>query len=130
VTTGLTDTHSPARTRTLWILSSFPDEYGTDFPEYPVVTIETDTDGRLISVGASSRAANITANITVYSKKASDLDTLTDDIINQIYVTGKTTEQSGNLFAPSIGSANTQTVFREKDKIHIRTIPFGFKWVG
>ena len=130
VSTGLTDTRSPARTRTTWVRSSFPDEYATNFAGYPIVTIDVNHDCRLICIGNSERAANISGTITIYAKEAVDADTLTDDITNQIYVTGRTTLEAAYLYQPVLSDTTTQTVFREKDKIHIRTIPFSFKWIG
>ena len=130
VSTGLTDTRSPARIRTTWVRSAFPDEYSTNFAGYPIVTIEVNHDCRLVCIGTSERAANINGNLKIYAKEAVDVDTLTDDIINQIYGTGKTTLESAALFSPDLSTTDTQTVFREKDKIHIRTIPFSFKWIG
>jgi hypothetical protein len=128
--TGLTDTQSPARTRTDWILSAFPDEYGDDFPDYPIVTIETNPDINLISLGQSERMATISPTITVYAKKAIDLDTITDDVINQLFINFRTTLESASMFSPTLGNTSTQTVFRDKGKVHIRTIPFNFKWIG
>jgi hypothetical protein len=112
------------------VRSAFPDEYASNFAGYPIVTIEVNTDGRLVCIGASERMANISGTMTVYAKEAVDVDTLTDDITNQIYVTGKTTLESAYLYTPELSATTTQTVFREKDKIHIRTIPFTFKWIG
>jgi len=130
VSTGLTDTQSPARTRTLWVLSAFPDEYGSDFPGYPVVTIEANSVTGLMSLGGSTKTATVTATIIVYNSNAANLDTLCDDVTNQIFVTGKSTLESGSLFSPHIDGTTTQTVFREKGKVHIRTMPVTFKWVG
>lgn len=128
--TGLTDTVSPARTRTTWVRSAFPDEYATNFAGYPIVTIEVNHDCRLVCIGTSERMANINGTFTIYAKEAVDVDTLTDDITNQIYVTGLSTLESAYLYQPVLSDTTTQTVFREKDKVHIRTIPFSFKWIG
>jgi len=133
---GLTDTQSSARTRTTWVFSSFPDEYdddgatSADFPGYPVVVIETNSDASLFTLGQGKREASVSVEINIFTKKAVDLDTLSDDVINHLMNSSQSTLESKYLFSPTMEGTLTNTMFRDKDKIHQRSLRFSFRWVG
>jgi hypothetical protein len=126
---GLTDPGTRGLARNKWILSSFPDETGSDFPGYSIVTIESDFNDKAETLGHNARHANITFKFTIFSKKAEYIDTLAGDLRNVIVSNQSTTEGDG-LFKPKITNTDTTTIFRDKDKIHVKTLFVTYEWCG
>ena len=128
-TNGVTDPASRGLARSAWVFPSFPDEYGSDFPGYPVITIEPDLDYNTSVLGRNARDVTITFAIMVFSKKAAYLDSVCDDIQNILNTYQSTTEANG-LFHPECTNSVTTTTFRDKDKIHTRTLFVTYRWHG
>jgi len=126
---GITDPASRGLTRTKWVFSAFPDEFGDDFPDYPILTIETDFGDDQIVLGKNARKADIIFRIVVFAKKAEYVDTLTDDVRN-ILVSNQATMEAAGLFKPKFTNTDKTTIFRDKDKIHTRTIFVSYRWCG
>ena len=126
---GVTDPASRGLARTKWIMPSFPDEYGSDFPGYPIITIETDLNYETTVFGRGGREVNIPFSIMIFTKKSEHLDSITDDIQNILKTYESTTEGNG-LFHPTMTNSVTTTNFRDKDKIHMRTLFITYRWFG
>ena len=128
-TNGVTDPASRGIARTAWCMPSFPDEYGSDFPGYPVITIEVDLNYNTAVFGRGARDVVIPFSIMIFTKKSADLDSITDNVQNILKTYESTTEGNG-LFHPTLRSSVTTTIFRDKDKIHMRTLFIEYRWFG
>ena len=128
-TNGFTDPASRGLARTKWVMPAFPDEHGSDFPSYPIVTIEVNADISNLTLGSGTRSANIPFVVTIFARKMQYVDSLSDQVQNIVH-SYRATMEANLLFKPVITNTDTNTVFRDKDKIHMRTIFITYRWGG
>lgn len=128
-TNGVSDPASRGLSRSAWVMPSFPDEYGSDFPDYPIITIEVDLNYFTDTIGRNARDVLITFSIMVFAKKSEHIDSVCDDIQN-ILNTYQSTTEGNDLFHPTMTNTTTNTLFRDKDKIHVRTMFITYRWWG
>ena len=122
VTNGLTDPKNRGLARTKWIFPEFPDEYGSDFPGYPIVTIKVESSGKTSILGRQGRDFEINFMITVFADRNSDVDALSDEILDEINLRQSTLENY-NLYTPELLSTSSGTEFRDpKKKVHIKSL--------
>ena len=129
-TTGLTDIQNPARTRSTWIHADYPDEKGSDWNGYPVVTIDCDSSSNIETLAQSHMRGTLTATIVVFVKKNSDLDTLSGNVLDLIFnSTSKATLEAGGLHSPRVSGTRQEVIVRANDALHVRTFTVEFTWV-
>ena len=128
-TNGVSDPASRSLARTKWVMPSFPDEYGSDFPDYPIITIEADLNYNTDVLAKGARDVLITFSISIFAKKAQYLDSVCDNI-QSILNTYQSTSETNKIFHPTMTGTTTVTHFRDKDKIHTRTMYITYRWRG
>lgn len=118
---GVSDPASRSIARNTWVFPSFPDVQGSKFPNYPIITIDVDIAASPYEMGKTGRTNQITVTFGVFTSKSEDLDTVSDDVNNILNTLQSTTEAAG-MYMPKITNTAKTVVFREKGKVHMRTI--------
>jgi len=120
-TNGVTDPESRSLARTKWVFPTFPDEFGSDFPKYPIITLECDLSHRPFLFGREGRDIAVAFTIRVFAKKNENIDKLADEIM-AITNTYQSTLEAFKLFNPTVTSTGTSTFGDERGKVHMKMI--------
>lgn len=69
-----------------WIFGSYPDVYAKDFPGFPIIVIQpVSKSEKDYDVGTSSKKEQvIVSQIEIYSKSASQADSLVDSVLSAV----------------------------------------------
>ena len=102
---------------TKWVFSAFPENRRT-FPNYPLIVIESaDIPNSFIT--PSKRTYNFSFDISIFSDTRSQIDTLTNSVIEKV---AGTSLESYKMSLPKVNSASVDTMIINDQRIHRRTI--------
>lgn len=124
---NLTD---PSARGTKWIYSAFPDKNNISKSDFPFVVIEPSSIMMNPLTFSDTKEVEITVPIEIYSVKNSTLDTISDDIYDEIDK-GRATLESAKLFTPRIVSSfvdNIPPTNERRYSIHYRSIIYRFTY--
>ena len=121
---NLTDTGSSSN-RTKWIYSAYPDKDFDEKNDYPIVVVDPATITADPLTLSDVNEIQINVPIYIYSTSNSELDTISDDVMDELEK-GIATLEMNKMFNKRIISTFTDTVFRGDIKLHMRVISFRF----
>lgn len=114
---NLTD---PSARNKKWIFSSFPDTEKSNFPDFPIITINpisSISDEESFGLGIVEHELSTT--VTVFTRNAQQLDTLGDNIRNA-FVTNRAVLMGSGLSTLRIDTGTIDTEFYGNDRIHLK----------
>ena len=127
VTNGITDIQSPVRTRTVWILSAWPDnrQSGISKEDFPIVVVNNPT---ISTTRQTIKRTDVTANviIDVYSSgnaSAENLDKVFDNIYDVLRTyKWSTLRNTCLLIQPKIVDTANNIFMRGDLKVHVKSM--------
>ncbi|MFB6088987.1 MAG: hypothetical protein ABEK36_04375 [Candidatus Aenigmatarchaeota archaeon] len=121
---NLTDPES--RSNKKWVASSFPDNRGSTWVDYPLVVVgQPSINVERESFGAkNNQTVMISFAITIYSNKMEYADSIADDIKDQLET------ELEDLTLESMPPSESDTITIDGKKVYVKTLNVNFIWNG
>ena len=120
----LNDNLSNPHTSGKWLYSSYPEDK-IDEDSYPLIVIPPVEIGQTNLTMGTARTVNVPISFTVeiYSNKSDTLDTVTDDVIDELDKHYSTT-RTGNLFILGQDASTNDTFWTGEIRVHFKGLRF------
>lgn len=121
-----TNLEDPDSRGTKFIYGSYPDEAMEDVSYYPLVIIDKTAfrNETIDAIDRNTQTYRMTIDIVVFSTKASELDSLSDSIVEIIM-----SNQTSLPWNPTFTTSTDNFYTRGGKRIHTRTITFEFEYI-
>lgn len=128
VTNGLTDPNSRGILRTAWVFSTYPDPTGSNFPNYPIVTVEIpETSNEGITLPQAVRVYDVEIPIMVFTKSNKNCKTVADNVW-QILNDYQSTAQTNKMMRLTLEDGGHDVDIINDVKVHTYTYLVGYKY--